>query len=86
MVVLLIAMSFWHSHSVAQAGEAWNSLGVPVFRPHFWTEQTIDYMQQDAQTNPGTSAAQWAEVFAADSALMIGTNKILTDKRSASIT
>ena len=81
-VVLVIAMSVWHSHSVAQAGEAWNSLGVPVFFPIFANEQTVDMMQHAAQTNAGTPAAEWAEVFAGDSALMVGTNKILTDKKA----
>ena len=81
VIVLLIAVSLWHSHSVAQAGEAWNSLGVPVFQPDFADEQTIGIMEHTAQTYPGTPAAQWAEVFAGDTALMVGTNKILTDKK-----
>ena len=50
VVVLLVGMSFWHSQDVAQAGEAWNSLGypvgIPVFTPDFAREQTIDVMQQ----------------------------------------
>ena len=81
VVVLVIGMSFWHSHSVAQAGEAWNSLGIPVFQPVFADPTTIERMQNAAQTNPGTPAAEWAEVFAGDTALMIGTNRILTDKK-----
>ena len=52
-----------------------------MFLPDFANEQTIGVMQHAAQTDPGTPAAEWAEVFAGDSALMIGTNKILTDKK-----
>ena len=74
-------LSLWHSHSVAQAGEAWNSLGIPVFQPVFADEQTIGSWKSTVQTYPGTPAAEWAEVFAGDTALMIGTNKILTDKK-----
>jgi hypothetical protein len=85
LIVLLIGMSLWHSHNVAQAGEAWNSLGypvgIPVFTPDFAREQTIDVMQRAIQTYPGTPAAQWAQVFAADTALMVGSNKILTEKK-----
>ncbi len=81
LVVLVIAAVLWHSHSVAEAGEAWNSLGVPV-QPHFDAEQWIDVMAKTAQTYPGTEAAQWAEVFAADTALMCGTNRILTEKKN----
>ena len=65
LVVLFIGLSLWHNHSVSQAGEAWNSLGVPVFQPNFVAEQTISVMQKDAQTYPGNPAAQWAEVFGA---------------------
>ena len=79
--VLAIALWFWRSHSFAQAAEAWNSLGIPVFQPQFAAEQTIGVMQHTAQTNPGMAAAEWAEVFAGDSALMVGTNKVLTDKK-----
>lgn len=81
VIVLLIARSFWNSYSTAQAGEAWNSLGVPVFRPDFANEQTIGLMQRTTQTYPRTPAAEWADVFAGDTALMIGTNKILTEKK-----
>ncbi len=41
VVVLVIGISFWHSHSAAQAGEAWNSLGIPVFQPVFRDPTTI---------------------------------------------
>ena len=85
VVVLLMAWWFWHNHRMAQAGEAWNSLGVPVYEPQFRGDQTIGRMSGTAQTHAGTSAAEWAEVFAGDAALMNGTNKILTDKKAASI-
>ncbi|MGA2255319.1 MAG: hypothetical protein ABSG53_11705 [Thermoguttaceae bacterium] len=81
LVVLFIGLSLWHSHSVSQAGEAWNSLGVPVFQPVFVAEQTISLMDQSAKTYQGDPAAEWAEVFAGDTALMVGTNRILTDKK-----
>ena len=80
VIVLAIGLSFWHSHSVAQAGEAWGSLGLPVFQPAFQIEQTIPMMQHTVQTYPGGPAAEWAQVFAGDTALMVGTNKILVDK------
>jgi len=81
VIVLLIARSFWNSYSTAQSGEAWNSFGIPMFRPDFANEQTIGVMQRTAQTYPRTPAAEWADVFAGDTALMIGTNKILTEKK-----
>ncbi len=81
LIVLVIALMVWHSHSVAQAGEAWNSLGIPVFLPVYADERTIGHMQQIAQTDSGLAAGEWAAVFAGDSALMVGTNKILTDKK-----
>ena len=81
VLVLVIAVSVWHNHSVAQAGEAWNSLGIPVFQPRFPDEQTIGMMQHAAQANAGTPAAQWADVFAGDTALMIGANRVLTEKK-----
>ena len=80
VIVLVIALSLWHSHSVAQASEAWNSLGIPVFQPVSPTSRRLAYAAA-VQTYPGTPAAEWAEVFAGDTALMIGTNKILTDKK-----
>ena len=52
-----------------------------MFQPSFADEQTIGIMQHAAQTYAGTPAAEWAEVFAGDTALMVGTNKILTDKK-----
>ena len=82
VVVLLIAWSFWHNHRTAQAAEAWNSLGVPVYEPQFADANTMGRMECAAQTHAGTSAAEWAEVFAGDAALMNGTNKILTDKKA----
>ena len=82
LVVFFIGLSLWHSHSVSQAGEAWNSLGAPVFQPgSSLNEQTISVMDQAAKTYHGEPAAEWAEVFAGDTALMAGTNKILTDKK-----
>ncbi len=86
LVVLLIGVSLWHSHTVAQTGEAWNSLGapvgIPVFQPVFADERTISVMQSAVRTYPGTPAAQWAQVFAGDTALMVGANKILTEKKA----
>ncbi|MGO9111107.1 MAG: hypothetical protein ACLP9L_17935 [Thermoguttaceae bacterium] len=81
LIVVLIGMSLWHSHSVAEAGEAWSSLGIPVFQPVFADERTINFLQHSTQTYPGTSAAQWAQVFTGDTFLMVGTNKILTEKK-----
>jgi hypothetical protein len=85
LIVLLIGVSLWRSHSLAQAGEAWNSLGypigIPVFTPNFPDEKTISVMERASQTYPGTAAAQWAQVFAGDTALMVGTNKVLTEKK-----
>jgi hypothetical protein len=80
LFVLVIAGLLWHSHSVSQAGEAWNSLGIPLFQPQFANEQTISQMEKAAQTYPDTAASEWAKVFAADAALMCGTNRILTEK------
>jgi hypothetical protein len=80
-IVLVIALWAWQSHRVAQSGEAWNSFGIPVFQPQFMNEQTIGAMEHTVQTYPDTPAAEWAKVFAGDCALMIGTNKLLTDKK-----
>lgn len=82
LAVLAIAITLWHNHNLAQAGEAWSALGDPVFSPFYPAEQTIGTMQKAAKDNPGTAAAQWAEVFAADAALTNGANKILTDKKT----
>ena len=81
LLVFFIALAVWHNHSVSEAGEAWSKLGVPVFEPVFWNDPTISFMDQTAKTYQGEPAAQWAEVFAADTALMAGTNKILTNKK-----
>ena len=84
VVVLVVVLVLWHSHSAAQAGEAWNSLGVPVFQPQFAddTGRTIGEMQKAIQSHPGTPAAEWAEVFTDENELTVGTNKILTDKKT----
>jgi hypothetical protein len=82
VAVLILGVSLWHSHSVSQNAEAWNSLGVPVFQPNLADEHTISELQQKTVQNySGTIAAQWADVFIADTNLMIGTNKILTEKK-----
>jgi len=80
VIVLAIAGSLWHSHSVAEAGEAWGSLGVPVFQPVLALDQTVGLMDRTVQTYSREPAAQWAEVFAGDTFLMVGTNKMLTNK------
>ena len=38
-------------------------------------------MQQTVKAYPARHAAEWAKVFAGDTSLMVGTNKILTDKK-----
>ena len=81
LLVFLIALVVWHNHSLSEAGEAWSKLGVPIFEPVFWNDPTISVMDQTAKSYQGEPAAQWAEVFAADTALMAGTNKILTNKK-----
>ena len=81
VVVLLVGVSFWRSHQLAQAADAWNAMGIPVFQPQFAAEQTISGMEKAAQTYPDTPAGQWATVFAADTALTCGMNRILTEKK-----
>ena len=81
LAVLILGVSLWHSHSASQNAEAWNSLGVAVFQPNLADEREIGNMQKTVQNYSGTTAAQWADVFIADTNLMIGTNKILTDKK-----
>ena len=49
------------------------------------TSRRSNIMQKAAKDESGTAAGQWAEVFAGDSALMIGTNKILTDKKVGTV-
>ncbi len=80
-IVLAISVAIWHSHSVAQAGEAWGSLGIPVFQPQFADDKTINMMDQAINSHSGTPAAEWAAVFRADTELTIGANKIVTDKK-----
>ena len=80
-VVLIVALTLWRSHSVAVAGEAWNSLGIPVFQPQFADERAIGEMQKAAASHPGTAAAEWAVVFQGDAELVQGTNRILTEKK-----
>jgi hypothetical protein len=82
VVVLLVGAWLWRSHSIAQNGEAWNSMGVPLFQPNFADAQTIDVMQQTVKVYPRTNASEWATMFAGDTSLMIGTNRILTDKKA----
>jgi len=84
VTVLVIALALWHSHSVAEAGEAWDSLGIPVFQPQFADDsgRTIAEMQKVIQSHPGTPAAEWAEVFKGDNELTVGANKIMTDKKT----
>ena len=77
-------MALWHNHNVSEAEEAWNKLGVPVFQPVFADDRTIGLMDQAAKTYQGGPAAQWAEVFAADSALLSGTNRTFTSRTTAS--
>lgn len=80
-IVLIVSLMLWQSRAAAQAGEAWNSLGIPVFQPQFLDDRTIGEMQKAIATHSGTPAAEWAEVFAGDAELAIGTNKIITDKK-----
>ena len=46
------------------------------------TSRRLASCRRPSQTHSGTPAAEWAAVFAGDTALMIGTNKILTDKKA----
>jgi len=81
LAVLFIGLAVWHNHSVSESEEAWNKLGVPVFDPVFSNEPTISAMDQAAKTYQGEPAAEWAQVFAADTALMAGTNRVITNKK-----
>ncbi len=81
VVALLGGLSLWHSHTLAQAADAWNTMGTPVAMPQFAAEQTISLMDTTAGTYRGTPAGQWATVFAADTALTCGMNRILTEKK-----
>lgn len=80
-IVLLIGMMLWQSHSIAQAGGAWGSMGLPLFQPIFVDERTIGSMQKTIADYPSTSAADWAKVFQGDTALMVGANQLFTDKK-----
>jgi hypothetical protein len=83
VIVLAISISLWHSHNLSQSGEAWGSLGVPVFQPIFADDRTIPEMERTVQNYPRQPAAEWAAVFAGDTCLMMGTNRIMTNKVGA---
>ena len=81
-VVLGVGFSFWHSHNVAQAAEAWNSLGVPVFQPNFVDGQTtMNLMDAAIKSHPDAPVAEWAKVFEGNTFLLLGSNQILADKK-----
>ena len=81
LVVLVIALTVWHGYSVAQTGEAWNALGTPVFQPVLRRYRRSISCRTPLRPIPARPRPNGPAVFAGDTALTFGTNKILTDRK-----
>jgi tetratricopeptide (TPR) repeat protein len=75
VLVAIIAIVVWRSHSVSQAGEAWADVPLVAGSPEAY--------EQVEQRHPQTAAAEWATVLAADQYLRIGASDLFMDKDQA---
>jgi hypothetical protein len=82
LLAILIGTWIWRGHAASQSAAAWAALGVPGFQLDFINgQQTLGLLEHTTQTYPGTTPAEWAEVFKGDAFLMDGVNRVLADKK-----